>query len=829
MLTPLNPQALFERARHHLRYSLGVRRERATPADLSKAFALAVREDLIDGMFATEEGYRARSAKRVYYLSMEYLMGRSLANNLTNLRLFDAFRQAALEFGVDPHDLCAAEPDAALGNGGLGRLAACFLDSLATLGLPGFGYGLHYEYGLFRQEFVHGHQREAPDYWGALESPWLIRSTSDEFMVPVYGGIYDPIPDDVDQQAWMDWRLIIGVPYDMPIVGFGGRTVNTLRLFAARSSRDFDIEIFNHGDYIDAVRQKAKDETISKVLYPSDAVVQGRELRLLQEYFLVACAMRDITDRFLADFTDVRGLPDKVAVQLNDTHPALAVAELMRILMDEKGVPREDAWEITRAVFGYTNHTLLPEALERWPVELVGRVLPRHLQIIYEINHFFLQEVARRWPGDTDRQRRMSLIEEEPAKNVRMTHLAIVGSHAVNGVAALHSRLLRETLVPDFAEMYPERFQNKTNGVTPRRWLLLANPGLARLISSRIGEEWITDSEQWRRLEPHADDPAFLDEFEQVKEANKACLAQLVEKETGIVVDPASLFSVHAKRIHEYKRQLLQALLIIDRYLRIAEDGYAPPVARTFLVAGMAAPGYLLAKRIIRLIHGVAEVVNNDSRVNGSMRVAFVPDYRVSLAEVLIPAANLSEQISTAGKEASGTGNMKLAMNGALTIGTLDGATIEMRDAVGAENIFVFGHTARQLAALERERSYDPRDWVQRHPRLARVLEAIAADRFADGEPGVDRPILEALLDKGDPYFHFADFPEYVETEDHCEWAFVDRRAWNRMAVLNVARMGFFSSDRTIREYARDIWGLEARAERAPRTESAGAAQRVGG
>jgi starch phosphorylase len=806
----VNPQVLFERARHHLRYTLGVRRERATPADLSRAFSLAVREDLLDGMFATEDTYRSRGVKRVYYLSMEYLMGRSLANNLANLGLLDTFRQAALEFGVDPTDLWEAEPDAALGNGGLGRLAACFLDSLATLGLPGYGYGLHYEYGLFRQEFVRGHQREAPDYWGALESPWLIRSTNEEFVVPVYGRLTDPIDDGIDQTAWMDWRLIVGVPHDMPIVGFGGRTVNTLRLFAAHSSRDFDIAIFNHGDYVNAVRQKAEDETVSKVLYPSDAVVQGKELRLLQEYFLVACALRDITDRFFAENKDARTLPDKVAIQLNDTHPALAVAELMRILMDEKSIPRETAWEMTRAVFGYTNHTLMPEALERWPVDLVARLLPRHMQIIYEINHFFLQEIAARWPGDVERQRRMSLIEEEPVKQVRMAHLAIVGSHAVNGVAALHSRLLRENLVPDFAEAYPERFQNKTNGVTPRRWLLVANPGLARLISSRIGEDWIVDSQQWSRLEAHVDDPEFLDEFERVKEVNKARLAHMVEKETGVAADTASMFSVLAKRIHEYKRQLLHALMIIDRYLRITEDGYVPPVARTFLVAGKAAPGYFLAKRIIRLIHGIAEVVNGDSRVNGWMRVAFVPDYRVSVAEVLLPAANLSEQISTAGKEASGTGNMKLAMNGALTIGTLDGATIEIRDAVGAENIFTFGHTARQLAVFEREGGYDPHEWPRRHPRLARVLEALAADRFACGEAGVDRPILESLLERGDPYFHLADFPDYVETEDHCEWAFADRRAWNQKAILNVARMGFFSSDRTIREYARDIWGLGA-------------------
>jgi starch phosphorylase len=804
----IDPQMLSQRARFHLRYSLGVRQDGASAADLSRAFALAVREPLIDGLFASEKARRALDSKRVYYLSMEFLMGRSLGNNLVNLGLMDAFRSAALELGVDPDELLEAEPDAALGNGGLGRLAACFLDSMTTLGMAGYGYGLHYEYGLFRQEFVRGHQREAPDYWGARESPWLVQNAAETVLVPAYGRIYDPIDDGVDQQAWMDWQLLVGVPYDMPIAGYGGKTVNYLRLYAARSSREFDIRIFNQGDYINAVRQKVENETVSKVLYPSDAVATGKELRLLQEYFLVACAVRDISDRFFRDHDDASLLPDKVAIQMNDTHPALAVAELMRLLMDEKGVPRERAWEITRAVCGYTNHTLLPEALERWPVDLLGRVLPRHLQVIYEINHHFLQEVARRWPGDAELLRRMSLIEEEPVKQVRMAHLAIVGSHAVNGVAELHSRLVRDTLVPDFARMYPERFQNKTNGVTPRRWLLSANPGLARLISRHVGDEWITDAEQWRRLEPLAEEPDFLDDFAAVKDVGKTALAQLVKRETGVLVDTRSLFSVHAKRIHEYKRQLLHALLIIDRYLRIADDGYTPPVARTFLVAGKAAPGYFLAKRIIRLINGVADAVNANARVNGWMRVAFVPDYRVSVAEVIIPGANVSEQISTAGTEASGTGNMKFAMNGALTIGTLDGANIEIRDEVGRDNIFIFGHTAEEIAALRGDGAYDPRERLSRQPRLTRVVEAIRENRFANGETGVDAPILEALLDRGDRYFHIADFASYAETEDRCERAFADRRDWNRRALLNVARMGRFSSDRTIREYARDIWGI---------------------
>jgi glycogen phosphorylase len=801
-------QWLYEHVCHYLRYTLSIRRENATAQDLTRAFSLALRERLIDGLNATEEAVRKRGAKRVYYLSMEFLIGRSLANNLTSLGLMQVFRDVAQRFGINTQQLFDAEPDAGLGNGGLGRLAACFLDSLATLGLPGYGYGLHYEYGLFRQELQRGHQREAPDYWGARESPWLIESAADSVMVPVFGQMSDPIEDDRFDPLWLDWKLIIGVPHDMPIVGYGGKTINALRLYSARAPLDFDITVFNRGDYVSAVRQQVEDETISKVLYPSDAVASGKELRLLQEYFLVACALRDIIDRHLRDHDDVRSLPAKVAIQLNDTHPSLAVAELMRILMDEKGLKFGEAFEITRAVCGYTNHTLLPEALERWPVSLVERVLPRHIQIIYEINHHFLEQVSARWPGDVERLRRMSLIEEGEERRVRMAHLAIVGSHAVNGVAELHSRLVRTTLVPDFAELYPERFQNKTNGVTQRRWLLSANPELAALITRSLGEGWITNADRWRALEPCADDAPFLADFERIKQQNKGRLARLVQAETGHTVDPESLFSVQAKRVHEYKRQLLHALAIIDRYLRISEDGYAPPMPRTFLVAGKAAPAYFLAKRIIRLIGGVAEVVNNDPRVNGFMRVAFVPDYRVSLAETLVPAANLSEQISTAGTEASGTGNMKFAMNGALTIGTLDGANVEIREAVGAENFFLFGHTAEEIDALRRD-GYDPRAELRRQPRLERIIRAIADNRFAGGEAGVDAPVLQALLDHGDRYFHFADFPSYIETEDRCERAYAERSRWNRMAVLNLARMGRFSSDRTIREYAREIWGLE--------------------
>jgi starch phosphorylase len=800
--------AFVDRIHHHLRYSLGRKREEAKAEDIFRALSLAARHDLIDHAIDTVERYDRRDPKRVYYLSIEFLMGRLLRDNLGNLGIYEISRQAVAEFGMDIDEIIEIEPDAGLGNGGLGRLAACFLDSLATLGIPAYGYGIHYEYGLFKQEFAGGEQKERPDSWLTKGTPWEVERQNRMCFVPVYGRVLG----DVDLQGeynpvWMDWKLIASIPQDIAVVGYGGKTCNTLRLFAARGSDEFDMSIFNSGDYIKAVQEKIEAETITKVLYPSDAVVAGRELRLLQEYFLVYSAIRDILHRFERLHTDYAELPQRAAIQLNDTHPALAVAELMRNLVDQHSVPWEKAWSITQAVFGYTNHTLLPEALEKWPVPLLEQVLPRHTQIIYEINRRFLDEVSSRYPGDAGKLQRMSLLEENEPKMVRMAHLAIVGSHSINGVSALHSELVRTRLVPDFAAMWPARFNSKTNGVTQRRWLLYANPQLAALITRSIGDGWICDLDQLRGLEPLAEDPVFQQEFLSVKRENKQRLAALIDDTLQITVSPDSLFDVHVKRIHEYKRQLLNALHIIHVYLSLVEDGRAPDVPRTYVFAGKAAPGYFMAKRIIRLINGIARAVNGDPRTVGHLRVVFLPDYRVSLAEKIIPAADVSEQISTGGTEASGTGNMKLAMNGAVTLGTLDGANIEIAEEVGRENIYIFGLTAAQIEEMRRNGSYHPREVCEGNPSLRRVVEAMAGSRFCPGEQGIYQPICDALLG-GDRYFHFADFDSYAAAQTQAARDFTDRSGWARKAILNVARTGKFSSDRTIREYAKEIWGV---------------------
>ncbi|HEX8253573.1 MAG TPA: glycogen/starch/alpha-glucan phosphorylase, partial [Thermoanaerobaculia bacterium] len=652
------------------------------------ALAAAVRRPALDAMRESERRYREQDAKRLYYLSMEFLMGRALGNNLTNLGIYDAARTMLTELGADFDELQALEHDAALGNGGLGRLAACFLDSMASLDLPGFGYGINYEFGLFRQSFVNGYQHEKPDHWLDAGSPWLIERPDEAVSIPVYGTIAHVTEGGVYAPRWVDTKIIVGVPHDMPIVGYGGRTVNVLRLFSARASDEFDIGIFNSGDYIRAVHEKITGESISKVLYPSDTIAAGKELRLLQEYFLVACSVRDMIKRYRQSHESLTNFAEKIAIQMNDTHPALTVAELMRIFVDEQRMPWEEAWAITVATCGYTNHTLLPEALERWSYDLMQRVLPRHLQIIQEINRRLLAEVERRFPGDMLMQHNVSILADG---EVRMANLAMAGSHSVNGVAELHSQLVTTSLAPDFYRLYPDRFNNKTNGVTPRRWLLHSNRPLASLITRTIGNGWITDLDRLRELELFADDSALLEKLDSVKRRNKVALARLTKDLTGVTVDPMSMFDVQVKRIHEYKRQLLNALHVIHRYWSIVEDGVVPLHPRTVFFAGKAAPGYWIAKLIIKLIHSVAEVVNADPRSREHLRVVFLPDYRVTLAEAIMPAAELSEQISTAGKEASGTGNMKLALNGALTIGTLDGANIEIRDHVGEDNIFIFG------------------------------------------------------------------------------------------------------------------------------------------
>jgi starch phosphorylase len=810
-IPPRPPAApLGDDARTHARHAFARRLEELGGSELWRALGLAVRDRMVDRMLETTERYRRAGAKRVAYFSMEFLIGRSLSNNLINLGLYDDARRLAAGLGLRLEDVIGQEPDAALGNGGLGRLAACFLDSMATLDLPGYGYGINYEYGLFRQEIDRGAQHERPDNWLSSGTPWQIHRPSETVLVPVYGRVEDAQDRSGNYNpTWLEWKLLVGCPHDMPVVGYGGRTVNYLRLFAARSANELDMEFFNTGDYVKAVEREILSETVTKVLYPSDNIPAGRELRLIQEYFLVACGLRDIIRRYLRDHTGFEQFPDRVAIQLNDTHPALSVAELMRYLIDESGLPWEQSWDIVQRVFGFTNHTLMPEALEKWPVPLLERVLPRHLQIIYEINRRFLDQVARAFPGDADRLRRMSLIEEGDAKQVRMAHLAIVGSHSVNGVAKLHSELVKTRLVPDFYALWPAKFNNKTNGVTQRRWLLGANPDLAALLTRTVGPGWVTDLDLLRRLEPHAADAGFRDEFLRAKHANQERLARLTRELLRLAVDPAALFDVQIKRIHEYKRQLLNALHVIHRYLELTEDGREPAAPRVFVFAGKAAPGYWAAKQIIRLINAVARVVNGDPKVKGLLKVAFLPDYRVSLAEVIIPAADLSEQISTAGTEASGTSNMKFTMNGALTVGTLDGANIEIRAAVGPENFFTFGLTAEQIQDLRRRGAYNPFDYYRGRPVVRRVLDALREDRFSAEEPGLFGWVVRALTEGGDPYFHLADLESYIDVQRQADEVYRDRPQWARRAILNVARVGEFSSDRTVREYARDIWGVK--------------------
>ncbi len=810
-LEPLgnDPNSLRESLLKHLRYSLGKEFDNKTIRDVYLALTLSLRDRLLEKLLETEARYQAADAKRLYYLSMEFLIGRSLGINLTNLDIFEACRTALMDMGIDLEEVREQETDAALGNGGLGRLAACFLDSLATLDYPGFGYGIHYEYGLFRQEIDNGYQKEKPDHWLSKAGPFQIERTDESCIIPLYGriehgldlnGNYNPM--------WMDWRVILGVPHDIPIVGYGAKTVNYLRLYAAKPSSDFDIQIFNAGDYFRAVEQKIKSETVSKILYPSDTVNTGKELRLVQEYFLVACSLKDIIRRYLKTHQGFDGFPDKVNIQMNDTHPALAVAELMRILVDENAMEWEPAWNITQKTLAYTNHTLLSEALEKWPVGLLEHVLPRHLQIIYEINHRFLGEIAALWPGDTDRLGRMSLIEEGAEKQVRMAHLAIIGSHSVNGVSALHTELIKTSLVPDFFARWPERFNNKTNGITQRRWLLKSNPLLADLLNEAVGSEWITDLYRLRGLEPFASDPAFQERFRKIKQANKEHLGKIIYQTTRLRINPDSLFDIHAKRIHEYKRQLLNVMHIIHEYLCIIEDGHEPVVPKTYIFAGKAAPGYWAAKQIIKLIHNVGDVIHKDKRVKDKLKVVFIPDYRVSLAEKIIPAAEVSEQISTAGTEASGTGNMKFALNGALTIGTLDGANVEMLEEVGEDNIYIFGLKTCEVQKMKIDGTYRPLDYYHEHDSIRRVMDAFWDNRFCLHEPGLFRWLYHHILEKGDYYFHLADFLSYSQMHETIYTDYLQTPVWNRKSILNVARMGKFSSDRSITEYAREIWGL---------------------
>ncbi len=794
--------------REYVRYVLGKSMKNADKKDLFNAVSSAVRKFLIDLHIETEKKYQRRDVKRMHYISIEFLLGRLLSSNLINLGIFDTCREALKIMGVDLDELVEIEPDPALGNGGLGRLAAGFLDSIASLDMPGFGYGINYDYGLFRQSIIGGYQREDPDFWPNRSSPWLIGRSGEKCMIPVYGRIEDTKDLNGDYNPmWTDWKLIVGRSHDIPIAGYGGRTANCLRLFSAWASENFDMQIFNDGDYFRAVRDKIQSESISKILYPSDSKEAGKELRLVQEYFLVACSVHDIIKIYLKSHDNFDLFHKKVAIQLNDTHPSLTVAELMRALIDEHGLEWDNAWDITTKTLGYTNHTLMPEALEKWPLSIVEKVVPRHLQIIYEINSRFLKILEEKYPDDKDKIARMSIVEEGDVKQVRMANLAIIGSHSVNGVAQIHSELVKTKLVPDFYGLWPDKFNNKTNGVTHRRWIVSANPRLSELICEAIGDKWIADLEEIKAIEPFCRDKEFLIKFSMIKRENKIRLAKVIKKASYVDVDPESIFDIHAKRIHEYKRQLLNVMNIIHTYFLIKEDKVEPSCPRTFIFAGKAAPGYFAAKLIIRLIHGIAEIINNDPVVNKWLKVAFIPDYRVSLAEKIIPAANVSEQISTAGMEASGTGNMKFAMNGALTLGTLDGANIEIADRVGRENIYIFGLEVKDIETMRN--TYNPHDYLDKNFYLKRVMDAMNSDLFCKNEPGIFHPLYENLVDKGDYYFHMADFNSYIEIQSKIGEDYMKKDQRNAKAILNTARTGWFSSDRTIMEYARDIWKIE--------------------
>jgi glycogen phosphorylase len=803
----MSAEGLKQDFEHHLRRTLAKDRYTATDRDRYYALALAVRDRLIERWIATQQTHHKKNVKRLYYLSLEFLIGRLLGNNVINLNLEDSCRKAMSDVGLDWENFRDYEVDAGLGNGGLGRLAACFLDSLATLNLPAVGYGLRYDFGIFKQRIVNGYQVEQPDEWLKLGYPWEIAHPEFSFPVQFEGRVETLNGSNGKEWRWLDAKTVVGMPYDLPVVGYGGKTVNTLRLWSAKAAEEFDLDDFNRGEYVDAVANKVLAENLTKVLYPNDNVFEGKELRLKQQYFFVSCTLQDILRRFKSDGNAWDVFPDKVFMQLNDTHPSLVIPELMRLLIDHEGLGWDQSWDITTAATGYTNHTILPEALEKWPVDILGRLLPRHLQIIYEINAKFMRDVASRYPLDVDRMRRMSIIEEGDQKHIRMAHLAIVGSCSVNGVAKLHSELLRNKVLRDFAEYWPAKFNNKTNGITPRRWLLNANPGLARLITDAIGDRWITDLDQLRKLEPFVDDGGFRQRFRAVKSHNKRLLAAYIEHEVGIRVSPESLFDVQVKRLHEYKRQLLLLLYIISLYNRLKRDPGLNIAPRTFIISAKAAPGYSMAKLIIKLIHQVAEVINRDPQVCDKLKVVFLPNYSVSVAERIIPAGDLSEQISLAGTEASGTGNMKLQLNGALTIGTLDGANLEILEEVGQENIFIFGLTAAEVES--RRPSNDP--WAIYHTdeEIRQVLQLIEQDFFSMLEPGIFRPVTQSLLAGGDHYLLLADLREYIQTQEKVDAAYRDPDGWVRKTILNVARAGRFSSDRTIREYASQIWHVD--------------------
>jgi starch phosphorylase len=794
---------------NHLNYSLAKDEYSATPRDCYKSLALAVRDRLIEHWIATQQTYYKKDPKKIYYLSLEFLIGRTLGNSIMNLSLNGSIVRAMHELGYNLEELEEIEFDAGLGNGGLGRLAACFIDSMATLELPAYGYGIRYEYGIFFQRIGDGYQVEAPDHWLAYGNPWEIERPEFLFTVRFYGKVNQYVDENgVPRDDWVDTKEVMAMAYDTPIPGYGNNTVNNMRLWSAKSTSEFDFDYFNHGDYEGAVSDKARSEIISKVLYPSDNISQGKELRLKQEYFFVSATLQDIIRRYKKNHPEgFDKFPDKVAIQLNDTHPAVAIPELMRILVDIERIDWEKAWDIAVNTFGYTNHTILPEALEKWSVGLFGYVLPRHLQIIYEINDRFLEDVRKLSQGDNDRLRRMSIIEEDDEKRVRMANLAIIGSHSVNGVSALHTEILKNEIFKDFYEMWPERFNSKTNGITQRRWLKLCNPGLSKLISKYIGEGWSKDLFELKKLIPLANDKVFQKECQEVKRKNKERLAKYIKRKNNIEANVDSLFDCHVKRFHEYKRQLLNVLHVITLYNRIKANPNSDFIPRTVIFAGKAAPSYYMAKLIIKLINSVADVANNDRDLGDRLKVVFLPNYCVSNAEKIMPGADLSEQISTAGTEASGTGNMKFALNGALTIGTLDGANIEIKEEVGHENIFIFGLKAEEIRDLRRS-GYNPRYYYNSNPELKLAIDMIANGFFSHSQPQLFKPITDSLLNY-DYYMLLADFASYVKCQEEVSEIYKDQEKWTKMSILNVANMGKFSSDRTVKEYADEVWNVK--------------------
>lgn len=794
----------------HLHCTLGTDENKANSHAYWKATCAAIQEQVMAQLSQTQRTHYLNDTRAVHYFSAEFLMGRMMSNNLHNLGLFDTADQALGELGINLSDILEEEPDMALGNGGLGRLAACFIDSLATLELPAIGYGLHYQHGLFRQEIKNGAQIERPDSWRDYGNPWEIARPESIQEIPLYGYVETKYGDGGRiEKEWHPGTIVKGLPWDIPIVGYGGKTVNVLRLWQSQASDYFNWDVFNAGGYVDAHNETVIAETISKVLYPNDETPEGKELRLIQQYFFCACSIKDIIRRYKrAHGDDWSKFSEQVVIQLNDTHPAISIAELMRILLDRAHMEWEQAWQICTQTFAYTNHTMLPEALEKWPVAMFEKILPRHLEIIYEINHRFMQQVQQKWPNNPQMQEKLSIIEEGAEKMVRMGNLSVVGSFAVNGVAEIHSKLVKQELFPEFDQLWPDKLCNVTNGVTPRRWLKACNPELADLITKTIGSDWILELDKLRELQAHADNSAFQQAFMRIKQQNKLTLAEQILDLTGIKVNPQAIFDIQIKRLHEYKRQHLNLLHILALYRRLLQNPDYDMHPRVFIFAAKAAPAYHLAKDIIYAINKVAEKINNDQRVNHKLQVVFLPNYRVSLAEKMIPAADVSEQISMAGKEASGTGNMKLSLNGALTIGTLDGANIEIAEEVGQDNIFIFGLTVEQVRAAQ-AKGYNPEDYYYADSELKAVLDWLESDYFTPGQPGALASIKRSLLEGGDPYMVLADFADYSRAQQALDKAYRDSRNWARMAIINTAGMGKFTSDRSIKDYVSRIWKLK--------------------